>query len=44
MVFIKDLARAFKIREPYASRLLVQAVLSGKVRNLGYQKGWMAVK
>jgi hypothetical protein len=31
-------------RGSFVSRLLAQAVFSGKVRNLGHQKGWMAVK
>ena len=41
-VFIKDISEAFGVGQPYASRLLAQAVLSG-VRNLGHQKGWIAV-
>ena len=43
VVFIKDLSQAFGIRQPCASRLLAKAVLSGKVRNLGHQKGWTAL-
>jgi len=28
----------------FASRLLTQAVLSGNVRNLGHQQGWIAAE
>jgi DNA invertase Pin-like site-specific DNA recombinase len=44
VVFIRDVSRQFGIRQPYASRLLAQAVLSGKVRNLGHQQGWIAAE
>jgi hypothetical protein len=43
VVFIRDVARGLGIHMTSASRLLAQAVLSGKVRNLGHQKGWIAV-
>jgi hypothetical protein len=43
VVFIRDVARGLGIHMTSASRLLAQAVLSGNVRNLGHQKGWIAV-
>jgi DNA-binding IclR family transcriptional regulator len=43
-VYVNDVAAALGIHKAFASRLLAQAVQAGKVRNLGHQKGWTAVK
>jgi DNA invertase Pin-like site-specific DNA recombinase len=43
-VYVNDVAAGLGIHKAFASRLLAQAVLAGKVRNLGHQKGWTAVK
>ena len=37
--FLKDVSKAFKTKEPYASRLLAQAVLSGKIQKPGASEG-----
>jgi hypothetical protein len=42
--FFRDVCEHFDRRGSFLSRLLAQAVLSGKVRNLGHQKGWIAVE
>jgi hypothetical protein len=42
VVFVQDVADALGVHKAFTSRLLAQAVLSGKVRNLGHQKGWIA--
>jgi len=44
IVYVKDVAGALGISQPFTSALLAQAVLSGKVRNLGHQKGWIAAE
>jgi hypothetical protein len=44
VVFLRDVSEHFGFRQPYTSRLIAQAVLSGKVRNLGHQKGWIAAE
>lgn len=44
VVYVKDVANALGITQPTTSALLAQAVLSGKVRNLGHQKGWIAAE
>ena len=44
VVFFRDVCEHLHRRGSFVSRLLAQAVLSGKVRNLGHQKGWMAVE
>lgn len=41
-VYVQDVADALGVHKAFTSRLLAQAVLSGKVRNLGHQKGWIA--
>ena len=41
-VYLQDKADALGVNRVFTSRLLTQAVLSGKVRNLGHQKGWVA--
>jgi hypothetical protein len=43
VVFFPDVCQHLDRHGSFVSRLLAQAVLSGKVRNLGHQKGWMAV-
>ncbi len=43
-VYVQEVADALGINKAFTSRLLAQAVLSGKVRNLGHQKGWIATK
>jgi DNA invertase Pin-like site-specific DNA recombinase len=42
VVFVQDVADTLGVHKAFTSRLLAQAVLSGKVRNLGHQKGWIA--
>jgi hypothetical protein len=42
--FIGDVAVALGITRMTASRLLAQAVLAGKIRKIGHQKGWEAVR
>jgi hypothetical protein len=44
VVYIRDISKRLGVRQPYASRLLAQAILSSKVRNLGHQKGWTAAE
>lgn len=44
VVFLSDVANAFRINAPTASKVLAQAVLSGRVVNLGHQKGWTAAE
>ncbi|QDU76891.1 hypothetical protein Pan97_39480 [Bremerella volcania] len=44
VVFLGNVADHLGVRRPYASRLLAQAVLSGKINNLGHQKGWIAAE
>ncbi len=43
VVFFRDVCEHLQRRGSFVSRFLAQAVLSGKVRNPGHQKGWMAV-
>lgn len=40
VVYVQDVADALGVNKAFASTLLAKAVLSGKVRNLGHQKGW----
>ncbi|MFO0134122.1 MAG: hypothetical protein ACK56U_11050 [Planctomyces sp.] len=42
VVFFKDVAIHMGLKGSCVSRVLAQSVLSGKVRNLGHQKGWIA--
>ncbi|GIW98686.1 MAG: hypothetical protein KatS3mg111_2019 [Pirellulaceae bacterium] len=42
VVFVQKIADALGIHQALASRLLAQAVLSGKVKKLGHQRGWTA--
>ncbi len=42
VVFFKDVAKHMGLKGSCVSRVLAQSVLSGKVRNLGHQKGWIA--
>jgi hypothetical protein len=44
VVFFRDVCEHLDRHGSFVSHLLVQAVLSGKVRNLGHQKGWIAVE
>ncbi len=44
VVYVQDVADALGVHKAFTSRLLAQAVLSGKVRNLGHQKGWIAAE
>lgn len=44
VVYVQDVADALGVNNAFTSRLLAQAVLSGKVRNLGHQKGWIAAE
>ncbi len=44
VVYVQDVADALGVHKAFTSRLLAQAVLSGKVKNLGHQKGWIAVE
>jgi hypothetical protein len=43
-VYVQEVADALGVNKAFTSRLLAQAVLSGKVRNLGHQKGWTAAE
>jgi len=43
-VYVQEVADALGINKAFTSRLLAQAVISGKVRNLGHQKGWIAAE
>ena len=43
VVFFKDVCEHLGIRGSCVSRILAQCVLSGKVKNLGHQKGWIAM-
>ncbi|MBI3864046.1 MAG: recombinase family protein [Planctomycetia bacterium] len=43
VVFVDEVARALKVHKATASVFLTKATLSGKIRNLGHQKGWIAV-
>jgi len=43
-VYVQEVADALGVNKAFTSRLLAQAVLSGKVRNLGHQKGWIAAE
>jgi len=42
VVYLGEVASALGINKAFASRLLAQATLAGKVRNLGHQQGWTA--
>lgn len=42
VVYIGEVAEALGVNRAFASRLLAQATLAGKIRNLGHQKGWTA--
>jgi hypothetical protein len=44
VVFFRDVCEHLDRRGSFVSRLLAQAVLSGNVRHLGHQRGWMAVR
>jgi hypothetical protein len=44
VVFFRDVCEHLDRHGSFVSHLLAQAVLSGKVRNLGHQKGWIAVE
>ncbi|MBM4000562.1 MAG: recombinase family protein [Planctomycetes bacterium] len=44
VVYVQDVADALGVNKAFASTLLAKAVLSGKVRNLGHQKGWTAAE
>lgn len=44
VVFFRDVCNHLDRKGSFVSRLLAQAVLSGKVRNLGHQKGWIAAE
>lgn len=44
VVFFRDVCNHLGRKGSFVSRLLAQAVLSGKVRNLGHQKGWIAAE
>jgi len=44
VVFFRDVAQHVGLKGSCVSRLLAQAVLSGKVTNLGHQKGWIAAE
>lgn len=44
VVFFKEVAAHMGLKGSCVSRALAQSVLSGKIRNLGHQKGWMAVE
>ncbi|MEW4451299.1 recombinase family protein [Bremerella sp. JC817] len=43
VVFFKEVCQHLGTKGSCVSRYLAQAVLSGKVHNLGHQKGWIAV-
>jgi hypothetical protein len=43
VVFFRDVCEHLDRHGSFVSHLLAQALLSGKVRNLGHQKGWIAV-
>lgn len=42
VVFFKEVCEHLGLKGSCVSRSLAQAVLSGKIRNLGHQKGWTA--
>ena len=42
VVYIAEVAEALGVKKAFASRLLAQATLAGKIRNLGHQRGWTA--
>jgi hypothetical protein len=42
VVLISEVAEALNVAWGYTSRLLASAVLSGQIRKLGHQKGWVA--
>ena len=42
VVFFREVCEHLNLRGSCVSRILAQAVFSGKVRNLGHQKGWIA--
>ena len=44
VVFFREVCEHIDRRGSSVSSFLAQAVISGKVRNLGHQKGWIAVK
>jgi hypothetical protein len=43
-VFLRDVSTHFAVPSAYASRLLAQGVLGGKIRHQGPRKGWIVVK
>jgi len=42
VVYLGEVAPALGISKAFASRLIAQAMLADKSRNLGYQQGWTA--
>ena len=42
VAYIAELAEPLGLNKAFASRLLAQATLAGKIRNLGHQRGWTA--
>ena len=44
VVYVGEVAEALGVNKAFASTLLAKAVLSGKVKNLGHQKGWLAAE
>lgn len=44
VVFFRDVGQHVGLKGSCVSRVLAQAVLSGKVTNLGHQKGWIAAE
>lgn len=44
VVYVGEVAEALGVNKAFASTLLAKAVLSGKVKNLGHQKGWIAAE
>ncbi len=44
VVYFRDVCAHLGRQGSFASRLLAQAVLSGKVRNQGHQQGWIAAE
>ena len=44
MVYVGEVAEALGVNKAFASTLLAKSVFSGKVKNLGHQKGWIAAE
>lgn len=44
VVYVGEVAEALGVNKAFASTLLAKAVLSGKVKNLGHQKGWIVAE